>query len=48
MTSVMIYEKHGLLQLVRYEDGDEEILKFSGKHIGEMKQEIICLRQLQH
>ncbi|EEA22451.1 hypothetical protein EYB26_007461 [Talaromyces marneffei] len=37
----MAYDKHGLLQLILYEDGREEIRKISRKKIGEMRQKTL-------
>ncbi|KPM43361.1 hypothetical protein AK830_g3204 [Neonectria ditissima] len=44
VASVMMYDKHGLLQLILYEDGREEIRKPARKLIGEMKHEQIVMR----
>ena len=46
LTSVMMYDKHGLLQLILYEDGREEIRKLCRNRIREMKRETIAARLL--
>ena len=44
LVSAMMYDKHGLLQLILYEDGREEIRKLYRKRIGEMRQGEIASR----
>jgi len=44
LPSIMIYDKHGLLQMILYEDGREEIRKPARKLIGEMKKDAITTR----
>jgi hypothetical protein len=47
LANVMMYDKHGLLQLILYEDGREEIRKLARKRVGEMKKEA-CVIRLKH
>lgn len=44
LAAAMMYDKHGLLQLILYEDGREEIRKPSRKRIGELKYENVAKR----
>jgi hypothetical protein len=44
LAAIMMYDKHGLLQLILYEDGREEIRKPARKLIGEMKKDAITIR----
>ncbi|KAJ5927342.1 hypothetical protein N7516_009115 [Penicillium verrucosum] len=44
LATVMAYDKHGLLQLILYQDGREEIRKVSRKTIGEMTQNTLAKR----
>ena len=44
LASVMIYDMHGLLQLILYEDGHEEIRKPMRKKIGEASQAFLVAR----
>ncbi|KAG4261908.1 hypothetical protein FPRO03_11376 [Fusarium proliferatum] len=44
IVSAMMYDKHGLLQLILYEDGHEEIRKLCRKRIGEMRENEIASR----
>ncbi|KAK7415438.1 hypothetical protein QQX98_005889 [Neonectria punicea] len=44
LVSAMMYDKHGLLQLILYEDGRDETRKLSRKCIGEMRQDEITSR----
>ncbi|KAG2027023.1 hypothetical protein GB937_000759 [Aspergillus fischeri] len=44
LLSAMMYDKHGLLQLILYEDGREETRKLARKRIGEMRKEEIAIR----
>ena len=44
LSSIMMYDKHGLLQLILYHDGREEIRKVSRKKIGEINHATIATR----
>ncbi|KAH7028791.1 uncharacterized protein B0I36DRAFT_374543 [Microdochium trichocladiopsis] len=44
LSTSMFYDKHGLLHLILYEDGHEEIRKPARKRIGEMQKDTMALR----
>lgn len=44
LATAMVYDKHGLLHLILYEDGRDETRKIARKLIGEMKDDVLAAR----